>query len=189
MKSVKKILYTMPLIVGITMTINIPAYAGTWKQNMSGWWYQNDDGTYPKAIWQWIDGNGDGVAESYCFNSDGYLYVNTITPDGYYVNENGAWVINEVVQTQIQDQIAAGISEDEAISMVIEYVKKTSDSRSNLVISLDSVDNQFYHIHVYENVKLDDGDEHTATWGWIDVDRITGDMFDAIMFEPIYMPK
>lgn len=37
-------------------------------------------------------GNGDGTAESYCFDDWGYLYVNTVTPDGYQVNELGAWV-------------------------------------------------------------------------------------------------
>lgn len=35
-------------------------------------------------------GSGDGTAESYCFDDWGYLYVNTVTPDGYQVNELGA---------------------------------------------------------------------------------------------------
>lgn len=34
-------------------------------------------------------GSGDGTAESYCFDDWGYLYVNTVTPDGYQVNELG----------------------------------------------------------------------------------------------------
>lgn len=37
-------------------------------------------------------GSGDGTAESYCFDDWGYLYVNTVTPDGYQVNELGTWV-------------------------------------------------------------------------------------------------
>lgn len=37
-------------------------------------------------------GSGDETAESYCFDDWGYLYVNTVTPDGYQVNELGAWV-------------------------------------------------------------------------------------------------
>ena len=41
----------------------LPAFAGTWRQNSYGWWYQNDDGTYPAGGWQWIDSNGDGTAE------------------------------------------------------------------------------------------------------------------------------
>ena len=49
----------------------LPAYAGSWRQGPSGWWYQNDDGTYPAGGWQWIDSDGDGTAECYYFYSDG----------------------------------------------------------------------------------------------------------------------
>lgn len=48
--------------------------------------------------WQWIDGNNDGIAESYYFNHEGYLYVDTITPDGYQVDKIGAWIIDGVIQ-------------------------------------------------------------------------------------------
>ena len=43
--------------------LSLTAYAGQWKNDSRGWWYQNDDGSYPAATWQWIDSNGDGVAE------------------------------------------------------------------------------------------------------------------------------
>ena len=45
-------------------------------------------------------GMGDGVAECYYFNGDGYMLANTTTPDGYTVNADGAWTVNGVVQTQ-----------------------------------------------------------------------------------------
>lgn len=45
-------------------------------------------------------GSGDETAESYCFDDWGYLYVNTVTPDGYQVNELGAWVQDGEVQTK-----------------------------------------------------------------------------------------
>ena len=39
------------------------AYAGTWKQGIDGdvsaWWYDNGDGTFPISTWMWIDGNDD----------------------------------------------------------------------------------------------------------------------------------
>ena len=38
----------------------------------------------------WLDGNDDGIAECYCFDWEGYLYMNGWTPDGYYVNSDGA---------------------------------------------------------------------------------------------------
>ena len=77
------------------------AFAGEWKSDNTGWWYQNNDGSYPTNTWQWIDGNGDGVSESYYFNENGYLLTNS-TKDGYTVNADGAWTVNGVVQTQGQ---------------------------------------------------------------------------------------
>lgn len=76
------------------------SYAGQWLSDANGWWWQNDDGSYPANTWQWIDGNQDGVAESYYFNESGYCLLNTITPDGYRVNESGAWIENGAVQTR-----------------------------------------------------------------------------------------
>ena len=58
-----------------------------------------DDGSYPTNTWQWNDGNGDGVSESYYFNENGYMLANTVTPDNYTVNADGAWTVNGVVQT------------------------------------------------------------------------------------------
>ena len=74
------------------------AFAGSWGKDSNGWYYLNDDGTYATSGWQWIDGDNDGVEECYYFDETGYLYENTTTPDGYTVNENGAWIIDGVVQ-------------------------------------------------------------------------------------------
>lgn len=55
--------------------------------------------------WNWIDDNGDGIAECYYFEteSNGYrgrLYKSTKTPDGYTVNEKGQWIENGKVATK-----------------------------------------------------------------------------------------
>ena len=76
------------------------AFAGGWKQDSTGWWYQREDGSYPNNGWEWIDGNGDNISECYYFNQEGYCLMNTQTPDGYQVDENGAWIINGVIQTK-----------------------------------------------------------------------------------------
>lgn len=55
-----------------------------WRKNESGWWYENEDGTYPRSTWKSIDG------KEYYFGADSYLYVGRVTPDGYYVDESGA---------------------------------------------------------------------------------------------------
>lgn len=57
-----------------------------WKQDQNGWWYQTVDGNYLKDGWADLDGH------YYYFNEEGYLLVNTTTPDGYLVDENGSWV-------------------------------------------------------------------------------------------------
>lgn len=122
------------MALGSTMT----SFAGTWKNgagdNQSRWWYDNEDGTYANNNWQWIDGNGDGVAECYYFDADGWMLANTTTPDGHQVNESGAWVENGVVKTNkatqpVQNQ-PKGISlckEDFIVSGDNEVVRTTSD--------------------------------------------------------------
>ena len=86
-----------------------PVYAGTWVQDASGWWYRNDDGTYPAGGWQWIDGNGDGTAECYYFYPDGYMaYNNSI--DGYHVNDAGQWVVGDRVQKKTVSGAASSVS-------------------------------------------------------------------------------
>ena len=93
------------------------AYGAEWKEDVAGWWYQNDDGSYLVNEWKWVDGNGDGTAESYCFDEQRYLYVNTVTPDGYQVNESGAWV---------QD----GAAQAKTVSMM-QSVPSTAENYSN----------------------------------------------------------
>ena len=90
---------TMVGAMVLTLATTVTAFAGTWKQDNVGWWYQRDDGSYPMNGWEWIDGNNDGIAECYYFNEVGYILADTMAPDGYQVNADGAWVENGVVQT------------------------------------------------------------------------------------------
>lgn len=93
----KKILTT--IFAGILATsMSMTSLAG-WEQEGANWKY-NDNGTYAANGWRWIDGNGDGVAECYYFDSNGYMLANTTTPDSYMVNTDGAWTVNGVVQTK-----------------------------------------------------------------------------------------
>ena len=57
-----------------------------WQNNGYGWWYQRANGTYPSNEWEIINGIW------YYFDSNGYMLADTTTPDGYYVDENGAWI-------------------------------------------------------------------------------------------------
>ena len=98
----KGFIKVLTVTVLLSMLASSTVFAGEWKSDNNGWWYQNDDGSYPANTWQWIDGNKDGVSESYYFNENGYMLANTVTPDNYTVNADGAWTVNGVVQTQGQ---------------------------------------------------------------------------------------
>lgn len=75
---------------------------GQWLQDAVGAWYQYSTGEIPKNQWREIDGAWyffnevgymvtDQWIDRYYVGSDGKMLVNTTTPDGHYVDENGAW--------------------------------------------------------------------------------------------------
>lgn len=98
---------TVLLTASMVLAMGSTAFGAEWKQDGNGWWWQEDQGSYPVSTWQWIDGNGDGVAECYYFNEKGYCLQNTAAPDGYMINESGAWVADGVVQTKTVETSAA----------------------------------------------------------------------------------
>lgn len=86
----------------VTIAVSTPAYAGQWVQDGVGWRWQLDDGSYLKGhCWVWIDGNHDGIAESYSFDyKTGYITYD-VADQGVTVNENGALLHNGVVATDV----------------------------------------------------------------------------------------
>lgn len=69
----------------MTFGMVITSYAGQWKQDTDGWKYQNDDGNYYNNGWRQIKNSW------YYFDDNGYILSDTVTPDGYGVNESGEW--------------------------------------------------------------------------------------------------
>lgn len=120
-------------VIAITIAGSMTAYAGEWRQDSKGWWYQADDGSYPASSWHLIDSDGDGLVENYYFDSNGYLLTDTITPDGFQVNEDGAWVYEGRLIVQLQSNALAAIDQplpDMEISMediTREYVRGLDD--------------------------------------------------------------
>lgn len=96
----KKRLLTVAAVAAMSTMMSMTALAAGWQKNDTGWWWQNDDGSWHANGWQWIDSNGDGTAECYYFDANGYMMANTTTPDGYTVNADGAWVQGGVVYTK-----------------------------------------------------------------------------------------
>ena len=101
---IMKVFMTTCLFIALSTNLT---FASGWTKGISknAWWYDFGNGDYFKSSWQWIDGNQDGIAECYCFDENGWMYENTTTPDGYTVNENGAWTVNNIVQTKTSDLI------------------------------------------------------------------------------------
>ena len=75
----KRIILTALLSISMSFT----AFAGQWQKDANGWWYQYDDGSYPYDEWILIQ------SECYYFDHNGYMLSDTITPDGYQVDEDG----------------------------------------------------------------------------------------------------
>ncbi|NBH71102.1 hypothetical protein D3Z51_03475 [Clostridiaceae bacterium] len=99
------------------------AFAAGWQKDNTGWWWQNDNGSYPSNTWQWVDGNHDGVSECYYFDGNGYMLANTTTPDGYVVNADGAWVVSGTVQTKAAEaQTATENQEQSSVDIYGNYV-------------------------------------------------------------------
>lgn len=115
----------------LSLLMSISAFAGQWNQDSGGWWYQNDDGTYPINSWQWIDGNGDGVSECYYFNEHGYCLMNTTAPDGKAVNSNGAMVISGVVQTKAANNTPAKVSASKDTAAATQPAPSQSTAAAN----------------------------------------------------------
>ena len=117
------------LILSATLlTANTSAFAAKesqamWKKNDTGWWYENANGSYPQSEWKKINGSwyyfgNDGyMLESqwignYYVGTNGAMLVNTTTPDGYKVDENGKW-IEENKENKTTNTYVNGIFYDE----------------------------------------------------------------------------
>ena len=74
-------------VAAICLSYSLNAFAAEWKSDANGWWYEHDDGSYTKNGWETIDG------KEYCFNPDGYMYSNAVTPDGSIVAPSGEKII------------------------------------------------------------------------------------------------
>ena len=121
-------LFTCAMICALSLTV---LANGSWQSDANGWWWQNDDGTYPVSSWQWLDGNNDGIAECYYFNEAGYMLAGTTTPDGQTVDADGKLTVGGVIQTQQVQQAAAEAIPDVSGTYVGDGVTCTITNEGN----------------------------------------------------------
>ncbi len=148
----KKRMQTGILTTAITLMMAMTAFAGQWVQDDNGWWYDNGDGTWPSDSWEWIDGNGDGIAECYYFNGNGYMLKNT-TVCGYQVDENGAYVRDGVVQTRKVAEADGTLVRYEATdgqTIIVQY-------GSPLIITINGYGEKGWFEYTYEAEWVDKG--------------------------------
>ena len=96
----RKALKGMILAAALAVFSGMTSLAMGWQMDDTGWWWLREDGTWLANTWAWIDGDGDGTAECYYFDQNGYMLASTTTPDGYTVDANGARTVDGAVQTQ-----------------------------------------------------------------------------------------
>lgn len=72
----------------LSLCISMAAYAGNWVQDSVGWWYQDDDGTYPVNTWRMFDNTW------YRFDEHGYMVTGWYS-DGsnwFYMDPSGRMI-------------------------------------------------------------------------------------------------
>lgn len=62
------------------------AKQSSWLQDGGNWYYLKDSCKMARNEWVTVEG------KSYYFGDQGGMYANSYTPDGYWVDETGAWV-------------------------------------------------------------------------------------------------
>lgn len=137
-------LVTAALVAMMTISV-IPVYAAEWKQDEKGYWYQNDDGSYPKDCWQEIGG------KQYYFGSDGYMFANTTTPDGKQVGADGALVAAPLFDFDIEDshivyskyRITKDYDGNKCVVLYYDFTNKKSDPQGAWLAD--------YSIKVFQN--------------------------------------
>lgn len=122
----KKIVKLLALTSLLSLSTTSPAFAGTWEQDTKGWWWQDEDKTFPSSTWKWIDSDGDGLAECYYFDENGYLLTGTLTPDGFSVNESGAWTDHGIVRKKAANPFAARTMNQRGLELYQEADQKSS---------------------------------------------------------------
>ena len=123
----------------LSASMSIVAFAGEWKHEPTGWWYQNDDKSYPVSCWKEIDG------KQYYFDEKGWLLMNTTTPDGKQVDSNGALIQPAEAKSQAQNTIpeqqitlpAGRTAEQQEVQRLEDEYKARQSKPSNNGVSTD----------------------------------------------------
>jgi nuclease-like protein len=139
----------------LTVAMSLTAFAGQWKSDNRGYWYQKDDNSYPILSWQEIGGKwyyfgSDGYMAAsqwvgnYYVGSDGAMLTNTTTPDGYKVGADGTWIQNSSSST------AANNDNNNSTDGLIPAISRTPFEGYTVVVNTST---KKYHVPGCRDVK------------------------------------
>lgn len=95
----KKFISTLVMISLVLSISNIQVLlAGQFTNYKDHIYYIDDDGQPIKGQWRWLDTDGDTIAECYRFDDEGKLVSSKSMPDGKFVNKDGQWEVDGIVQ-------------------------------------------------------------------------------------------
>ncbi len=156
-----RIITVMLLSFLFCTAVPYPSDAGEWIQVNGHWRYDFDDRMWPENAWVWIDGNRDGISECYYFDEYGNMASDCRTPDGYYVNADGCWVVDGVVQTMgsYQEPGTAGgevLSESSLVRTIDPEANKSKQNNSSASSSSKSRRRKTSPVRSVKNVTKDD---------------------------------
>ena len=86
----------------------------------------NEDASYPKDGWMYLDEDSDGAGYFYYFEEDGKLLIDTITPDYRVVNEKGQLIDNKTGKpiTFSTNKDSSGSSNNSGIYRPTDFLKR-----------------------------------------------------------------
>lgn len=149
MEKLKRILLIAGILTGL---LSASVFAGEWQQTTEGCRYAQDNGSFLTDTWEWIDGNQDGIAECYYFDSNGYCLTNCDTPDGYTVDINGAWTVDGIVQTKLLQDVPASSAQKQTegtqngAAGASAPSREGSRSSSNAMVWLSATGEKYHRI-------------------------------------------
>ncbi len=178
----RKTVYVCAVMAAVTVFLAGTAFAGEWKRDSVGWWYQNDDGSYQQNQW-FQDKNG----KYYYFNAAGYMLAGTVTPDGYQVGADGAWIsgaaaagntagidLGSYIGTAAGNFAGSHSSFRSGGGTVYSDGENSVEAGSNgLIVRVTAGDSSCSIVGIRPGDSVDDARTALASQGWTDKGRVS----------------
>lgn len=108
----------------LTAAMSITAFAGQWKQDSVGWWYQNDDGSFSANVIKQIGGSW------YYFDGSGYMKIGDYQlSDGWYNFREDGTCSNPTSQVTGSPVGAPGVGWVECTDKTASLLQEIADGR------------------------------------------------------------